>query len=154
MPAVTIEIDSAQAQAMLRAAPGKIKSRLNRVLNVVSIETQREMRTKANVGVSGDLRRSIKYQVTGLESRVGPTAASGPYVEKGTRPHWTSVKPETALGKWAAAKGVNPYMLQRSIARKGTKAHPFVEPTYTLMEPRITRRFDSEIDKLVQELNA
>ncbi|WP_151531510.1 HK97 gp10 family phage protein [Rhodococcus erythropolis] len=152
MASVTITVDSAQVRKMLEIAPERVRTRLKRVLNVVAVETQREMRIKAQVGVSGDLRQSIKQEVTGTTAIVGPTAKYAEAVENGSRPHWTSVKPDTSLYKWAKAKGISPYAVQRSIAYKGTKAHPFVAPTVTLMEPRIQRRFDTEIEKLTEEL--
>lgn len=154
MPEIKVSVDSAAVQQMLREAPAKVENRLNRVLRVVSIETQREMRQRANVGVTGDLRQSVKYQVGKLEASIGPTAKHAQYVEHGTKPHWTSVKDGTPLAKWAKAKGISPFAVQRSIAKKGTKAHPFVGPTFKFMEPRIKRRFNTEIDKLIQELSA
>jgi HK97 gp10 family phage protein len=153
MPLISIDVDSRQVQMMLKVAPDKVNDRLKRVLNVVAIETQREMRIAAPVAVTGDLRQSVKWDVTGLTATIGPTAKHAEFVEKGTRPHWTSARPGSSLYKWASLKGISPYAVQRSIALKGTKAHPFVEPTHTLMEPRIIRRFDSEIEKLTSELS-
>lgn len=153
MPATVIKVDSRQVEIMLKAAPGKVSDRLKRVLNVVSIETQREMRIKAPVGVTGDLRQTVKWEVLGLTATIGPTAKHAEYVEKGTKPHWTSARPGSPLYKWAKLKGISPVAVQRSIARKGTKPHPFVEPTFTLMEPRIIRRLGAEIDALVVELS-
>lgn len=153
MAHMKVSIDARQVREMLKVAPEKVRTRLERVLNIVSIETQREMRINANVGVSGDLRQSIKFNVSGLTSVVGPTAKYADAVESGSRPHWVSAKPGSPLAKWAVAKGISPYAVQRSIAKKGTKPHPFVAPTHTLMEPRILRRFDVEIGKLTQELS-
>lgn len=153
MPLISIDVDSRQVQAMLKTAPDKVNERLKRVLNIVAIETQREMRIAAPVAVTGDLRQSVKWDVAGLTATIGPTAKHAEFVEKGTRPHWTSVRPGTSLYKWAMLKGIAPGAVQRSIAHKGTKPHPFVGPTHTLMEPRIIRRFDTEIDRLTTELS-
>lgn len=153
MASVSISVDAVQVEAMLRAAPGRVNARLKRVLNLVSIESQREMRIKTNVAVTGDLRQSVKWDVTGLTATIGPTAKHAEFVENGTKPHWTSIRPGSSLYKWATLKGIPPGAVQRSIARKGTKAHPFVEPTFTLMEPRIIRRFDKEMGDLTRELS-
>lgn len=47
-------------------------------------------------------------------------------VETGTRPHQVSAK---ALKQWAESKGLNPYAVAKSIAKKGTKANPFMQKT-------------------------
>lgn len=153
MPTLTIDVDSAQVEAMLQRAPSMVRARLTRTLTIAAIDTQRELRKAVNVGVTGDTRKSIKYEINGLTATVGPTAKSANPLEFGSRPHWVSVKEGSPLRDWADAKGINPYALQRSIAKKGTKAHPFVKPTYTLMEPRISRLFDTEFAALTAELN-
>lgn len=155
MPTMTIDVDSTQVRAMLRAAPAKVNSRLVRTLNIGAIQTQRELRIAAQVGVTGDLRKSVKYAVDeqALTAEIGPTAKHANPVEFGSRPHWVSVAQGSPLRDWADAKGINPYAVQRSIAKKGTKPNPFVKPTYTLMEPRISRLFDNEIEALTKELN-
>lgn len=153
MASLNITVDSAQVRHMLAIAPERVKSRLNRVLNIVAIEAQREMRQQANVGVTGDLRKSVKYEVVGLQAIIGPTASYADAVESGSRPHYVSIRPGSSLRTWADRKGINPYALQKSIARKGTRPHPFVEPTRAAIEPLVERRFDSEMDKLAQELS-
>lgn len=148
---LNIRVDSQQVQEMLRLAPKRTTAKLTRILNLVAIETEREMRIKSPVH-DGELRRSVKHQVTGLTATIGPTAKYANFVELGTRPHWTSARPGTPLYKWATDKGISPYAVQRSIARRGTKPHPFVAPTVKLMEPRIIGRFEKGIDELTREL--
>lgn len=155
MPTLTIDVDSVQVRAMLQAAPVRVKDRIVRTLYSSAIETQRELRIASGVGVTGDLRKSNKYEVnqSAMTAEIGPTAKYANPVEYGSRPRWVSVAEGSSLREWANAKGINPYAVQRSIAKKGTKAHPFVKPTHTLMEPRISRRFDSEFAKLAEELS-
>lgn len=153
MPSVTIDVDTRQVQAMLQRAPGFVRERLHRTLNMAAIATQRELRIAAPVAVTGDLRKSIKVELNGLSAIVGPTTKYANAIEFGDGPKWVSVKDGSPLRDWADAKGINPYAVQRSIAKKGTKAHPFVVPTHTLMEPRINRMFDDEIGRLAEELS-
>jgi len=59
------------------------------------------------------------------------------YVEEGTAPHWTSVD---NLKKWAKDKLGDEnlaYALQKSIAVKGTKPHPFIKETLIQEFPRL-----------------
>lgn len=65
---------------------------------------------------------------------IGTNVPYGPYVEHGTRAHFP---PVGALGGWARRHNTNPYAVARSIARKGTKAQPFLEPALTSNEGRI-----------------
>lgn len=58
----------------------------------------------------------------------GKQAPYAPYVEYGTRPHWMPIKP---LKAWAARvlhDESAAYMVQRSIAMRGTKPKPFFGP--------------------------
>ena len=71
------------------------------------------------------------------------------YVEKGTKPHWTSVR---NLESWARFRGINPYVLQRSIARKGTKAHPFEQRTAQRAIAFATKDMQQQLDKSMKEI--
>ncbi len=77
----------------------------------------------------------------------------GAFVEYGTKPHRVSVAPGTPLREWAILKGINPYALQKSIARKGTRAHPFVAPTYRKMRPRVEHDIAHGIAALVRSIS-
>lgn len=60
-----------------------------------------------------------------LWAQLKPIINYGVFVEEGTKPHWTSVK---NLIPWAHRHGMNPYAVQRAIAKRGTKgAHMFQE---------------------------
>lgn len=48
------------------------------------------------------------------------------HVDKGTPPHHPPVQNNHRLQTWAEQNGIDPYALARSIARKGTQAHPFM----------------------------
>ncbi|WOI85993.1 HK97 gp10 family phage protein [Rhodococcus qingshengii] len=153
MVQVRIDVDTARVEQLLVTAPDKLNDAMRRALKLSTIETQREMRQKVHVGVTGDARNSIRADVTGLTGTVGPTAKYALPLETGSRPHWVSIKNGSSLKKWADIKGIPARAVQLSIARKGTKPHPFVKPTATLMEPRIHRYFDQGIDKVIGELN-
>jgi hypothetical protein len=69
--------------------------------------------------------------------------------EMGPRPHWTSVK---NLEGWAKRHGMNPYALQRSIAKKGTKANPFLKEAIDIAQPSINKRFDTALSNSLKEI--
>lgn len=148
-------IDSAEVRRVFAAYPVQSLRRLGQLIEGSAIDVQREMRIKAPVGYSGDLRRAIKYRIDpgNLSATIGPDVGYAEAVEKGTRPHWTSVKPGTSLYKWAKHKGISPYAVQRSIAKKGTKPRPFVGPTFTTVKSRVEGDIISGFSRFVEEVN-
>lgn len=150
-----VRIDDREVRRVFTAYPHAATRRLNGLIEDSAIDTQREMRMAVNVGATGDLRRSIGYktQPASLSATIGPSAVYAEWVEKGTRPHWTSARPGSSLHKWATHKGLNPYAVQRSIARKGTKKHPFIAPTYRKMRPRVERLVVSGMARFIKEVD-
>jgi hypothetical protein len=99
----------------------------------------------ARRNVRHDTRRlmnSITHEVAGrgtrLVGRVGPSVRYGLYVERGSRPHWP---PRAALEGWARRHNVAVFAVQRSIARRGTRARPFLVPAFLRNAERIVRLF-------------
>lgn len=81
----------------------------------------------APVGATSNLKRSLSMKLDQgkLQGTVGfdkPGSDYARFVEFGTSPHWA---PIAALMRWATQRGLNPWAVQASIAKKGTKAHPF-----------------------------
>ena len=153
--ALGVTIDAAGVRRLFERAPGAAQARMRRLIEGAAIDVQREMTIAANVGVTGHLRRSVRYQFSAplMRAEVTPEANYAEAVEYGTRPHWVSVKPGSSLYQWARLKGINPYALQRSIARKGTKPHPFVKPTYVKMQPRVVNDVSAGITQFARELD-
>lgn len=84
-------------------------------------------KTRERVPVfSGDLKGGITYMlnVSGNNYELVFSVLSdyAGAVEEGSEPHFT-VSPRVA--EWAVAHGIPPMALRRSIAKKGTKPHPF-----------------------------
>jgi hypothetical protein len=103
--------------------------------------------------VEGDARRNVRHDTrrlmnslthqmagrgTSLVGRVGPSVNYGLYVERGSRPHWP---PRAALEGWARRHNVPVFAVQRSIARRGTRARPFLVPAFLRNASRIVRLF-------------
>lgn len=151
---VRIVFDDKKVRAMLSIAPERVAQTVHSLLEKVGIMGMSEMRQQTGVGVTGDLRRGEHYFFSGsAEVTIEPTADYAQDVEKGTVPHWVSVAQGTPLYRWAMQKGINPYAVQKSIAKKGTKAHPFLQPTFDIIEPKANRTFNDGIDELIGQLN-
>lgn len=109
----------------------------------------------APVGATTGLKNSISSQVdlTNLIGIVGldyPGSKYGIYVEKGTGPHFV---PIAALQRWADQRGISPYAVQKAIARKGTKAQPFMKPAYDRNKTFIQRQFREALTGTIRSLN-
>lgn len=97
-----------------------------------------DIRDETPVGVTGDLKASIDFQIDSASVsewvRVGSNLDYATYVHEGTRPHWP---PIAAITPWALMKGIPPGALAASIARKGTRANPFVKRGFAQTESRM-----------------
>ncbi len=108
---------------------------------------------EAPVGVTAHLRQSI-----GIRMRIGsvviiPSKKYAINVHEGTKPHYVSVKGSRApLRIWAIKKGLNPYAVQKSIMRKGTKANPFVNRTIQKAEYQVRRIFVGVLERIIKSL--
>jgi hypothetical protein len=106
----------------------------------VGLQISAEAKKRAPVGVSGLLRSRITYEVIksgpfSMYTRVydpANTQSGFNYpsaVEYGTKPHWLPWHGgENTWQLWAERKGIPAGALQRAIAIRGTKAHPFLHP--------------------------
>lgn len=152
-------IDADDVLAVLRKFPEATRKRVTELVEGSAIDVQRELIAAAPVGVGGGagLRGSVRYKLKvsgqGIQAEIMPAVSYALDVEEGTPPHWTSVAEGSSLRAWANLKGVSPYALQRSIAKKGTKAHPYVKPTYDLMQPVVSKQLIRGITSFVQEVN-
>lgn len=150
-----VKIDDSQVRRVFMMYPEQSVRRLVSLIEGAAIDTQAEMRRNVDVGATGEARNSIHYTMnpSQLSATIAPTVKYAEYLEKGTMPHWVSATPGSPLNRWANMKGLNPWAVQRSIAKKGTKAHPFVEPTYRTMQPRVVRDVVSGFGRFIQEVD-
>lgn len=120
--------------------PEIIKGPVHRLLERVAFLIEGKAKEKAPVD-TGRLRASIASRIKETEARVGSPVQYAVFVELGTRPHFP---PPRALQPWAQRHGLPPglqgaYMLAHAIAKRGTKAHPFLQPALQESIPVIER---------------
>jgi hypothetical protein len=159
--ALGITIDDKQVRDLLARAPEATRVRLKKLIEAGAIDIQREMTMATPVGVHGGsagLRGSVRYKLDldGLRAEVKPAVPYADAVETGSKPHWvplSAIEDGQPLGDWAKLKGIDPAILRFSIAKKGTKAHPFIQPTYAKMEPITHKNIAAGIAKFAEELN-
>jgi hypothetical protein len=115
--------------------------------------TQQRAMTQSLLLIEADARRNVRQDTRrlmssishrqhasprGLVGEVGPSARYGLYVERGTRPHWP---PRAPLEGWARRHGIPVFVVQRAIARKGTRPRPFLLPAFRKNAAAIVRLF-------------
>lgn len=150
-----VTFDAEDAIRVFRAYPVAAARRTMSLIEGAAIDLQREIRENSPV-FDGQYRRSVQYKLnpSRLEGTVGPTVDYAEPLEKGSRPHWTSVKEGTPLRKWADAKGISPYAVQQAIAKKGTKANPVVQQSFDSMQFKIARDITNGFGRFIQEVDS
>lgn len=151
-----LTIDSTQVQRVFRALPAKSVAHLNGLIEESAVDTQRALRIAAPVGASGDMRRAVKYRTfpATLSAEVWPDTPYAEAVENGSKPHHVSARPGTPLARWAKHKGIEPYAVAASIAKKGTKPHPFVEPTFAKARVTVPKDIINGMSRFIEGVNS
>lgn len=144
MPAVTFRfLNLPKIQAGLRAAAQATPVEMRAAMTEATMVLEGEARSLAGPSRdTGRLQGSISSKITGsgtsLTGSVGPSARYGLWVETGTRPHWP---PRAPLEGWARRHGIPVFLVQRAIARRGTRAQPFIGPALDRTRGRIEAIF-------------
>lgn len=154
---VVLHFNDEQLRKLILRAPSAVQARIRRLIEAGAVTFQRRERQEAPVGVHGGsgLRGSIRYVLhpSRLEATVEPVISYADAVENGTRPHWVSVAPGSDLRRWAELKGINPYAVQHSIAKKVTKANRFVDRTFRAERAGVEHDIEQGLRQMIAELN-
>lgn len=112
---------------------------------------QRDAKRLAPVD-TGRLRASITPEIrqrgNTVQGVVGTNVVYAPPVEFGSRPHYP---PISALQVWARRHGMNAFVLQRAIGRRGTKAHRFFQQAFDQNRDRIVELLDGAVARIVNK---
>ncbi len=108
---------------------------------------------EAPVGNTAHLRQSIGMKIGNNSITIVPKKEYAIAVHEGTSPHFVSVKnARDPLRLWAIKKGLNPYAIQKSIAKKGTKANPFVDRTIKKVNDKVRNVFVKVLEKIIKRI--
>jgi len=115
-------------------------------------QTIRRTITEKGITFQGSLRRSVSVvEVSWSRGVVGVGEKYGLQVEKGRKPG--SMPPVKPIERWASLKLGAPgagYVIARKIKEQGTKAQPFVEPSYRDAAPKVLGYFKNGVEVIVQ----
>lgn len=89
---------------------------------------QRTVTPMTPIGVSSASRSgwTAKFGGKRLVGTLYNAAKQALFAHEGTKPHFPPWKGANSVEPWAIKRGINPFVLARSISRKGTKANPFL----------------------------
>ena len=103
------------------------------------------------VGVSGFLRNAYRENFDGLKGELVNTKEYARYVHEGRKPG--KMPPIGPIALWARRKGlaIPAFVIARSIAKKGTKANPFLKRSAQMEESNIRSILQGEIRILISK---
>lgn len=160
---VQIFMDAALTEKRLAKQAVGLDSYINSMLVNAGSLVKEDMKSRAPVGVAGSMGQGIQGSIHDEIDGITKTATIGPdlnqvpyagFVETGTRPHMPPTDPDGALAQWCELKGIKLWAVAKSIAKKGTKAHPYVEPTYEAVQEPVALIFQTGVATFIEETSA
>lgn len=98
---------------------------------------------------TGNLRDNWSVNMGRFRGSLRSNAPYSSAIEYGTRPHFVSAE---KLRPWAVKRGLNPWAVSKSIAKKGTKANPFFKRTLADAEEGVVGEIKKAISDTLKEL--
>ncbi len=157
---IKIEVTGLQEVTRKLQTDALLGESLSTAMEASAINVQRLARQNApswrNV-----LRNSITYDLKGsilpLQARIGPMR--GPATQYASvmefgREAGSRQPPVAAITPWALAKGLNPYVVARLIARKGIKGRFYMKRAAQESQEFIRRRFEDAVKDIERRFAA
>jgi len=121
----------------------------NKAIKLSMFEIQREAQIRTPLD-TGNLRGSYETKFWELEWELRNTRKYWIFVHEG---RWPWPIPLRAIEPWARRKGINPYVVKKSIQKKWTKGQPWMTQTAEAMQGKVNFIFNSEFQKLFKRLS-
>lgn len=129
--------------------PAIAEKHINQAIFNSLVRIRSGQKSEAPFGVTGQLRDRWDIATQRFAGSLKSLVRYGGSIENGTRPHAVSAK---VLMDWAAKRGLNPYAVAKSIAKKGTRANPFMKRTLDTVGSGIDNEFSKAIDNVLEDL--
>lgn len=147
-----IEIEGLdEIRAAFKRSPTIVRKHANKAIqkSVLKLLANARPETPIDQGFLRGAGMVISFQdLLGILENKAPYAG---FVHEGTGPH--SV-PLAAITPWALRHGIPPFLVQRSIKRKGTKPKPFFTNSIDKSDSDIDRYFSEALDGISTDLTA
>lgn len=142
--------DLGRIKRKLDQAPAQAGIELNRAIRIsalyVASNAKKELGGEKGGWDTGRMANSITPRFGLLRAEIAPRVNYAVYVHEGTGPHWA---PISALAPWAKRHGIDPHAVQHAIARKGTKANPFMARAIEASQEGITKEFTAAFERIL-----
>jgi HK97 gp10 family phage protein len=143
--------------AIAEKYPNISEKHINKAINRSLIRIQDQAKKNAPSGDTQQLRQNWKIFMGRFAGSLESGAKNRGYsyglaVEFGTKPHYMPVKNNPMFQLWATRRGLNPYAVARSIAKKGTKAKPFFQPAIDSQQKNVDNEFNKAMDNILKEI--
>lgn len=136
-------------QEAFKKAPALVVSELKNAIQRALIILQNSARQYVPKDTS-NLGSQIKTEMTNaLSGQVNADTKYALFVHEGSKPHWPPIK---AITPWANRHNIPPFLVARSIAKKGTKPQPFFDWAKEATENDVSGIFNSAINNIVNKL--
>lgn len=129
--------------------PSVSEKYINLAINRSLLRVWAAEKQEAPFGVSGILRDNWKVEMGRFTGRLYSLAKYALDVEQGTKPHFV---PVDEIAPWAKKKGLNPWAVAKSIAKKGTKANPFFARAVTNATDGVNTEMQAAMKSITAEL--
>lgn len=150
---LNIQIDDRELRAAFAKAPTKVASGINVWIKRAALLTEDEAKRQVPPSIfTGRMQSSIHTSFGRNSATVKPTSKYAYWVHEGRKPNrrMPPFGPGTDLNAWATRKGMNPFLVARSIGRKGTKGNPFMDKAYRSVKPRVEREAQIILGEIVR----
>lgn len=150
MGAVEVQIKGIEKLVkQMEKYPAISEKHVNRAINRSLVRILGQEKQQAPV-FTGNLRDNWRLDIGRFEGSLRSNAPYSAAVHEGTRPH---MPPISAIEVWARKKGLNPWAVAKSIAKKGTKANPFLKRAVEMEQENVNKEFAEALRSITKELS-
>jgi type IV secretory pathway TrbD component len=137
--------------AAMEKYPATSEKHVNAAIQRSLVRILGQEKQQAPVGVTGNLRDNWRIDIGRFEGALKSMAPYSMAVHAGTKPHFVSGE---TLKAWAARKGLNPWAVAKSIAKKGTKANPFLQRSVQVEGDNVNREFSNALGAILKDITS
>jgi hypothetical protein len=139
--------------AIAEKYPNISEKHINKAINRSLIRIQDQAKKNAPSGDTQQLRQNWKITMGRFAGELKSGVKYGKAIEFGLPAgHYMPVKNNQVFKLWAERRGLNPYAVAKSIAKKGTKKQPFFQQSIDEATPVAQREFDKALEAIIKEL--
>jgi HK97 gp10 family phage protein len=137
--------------------PNISEKHINKAINRSLIRIQDQAKKNAPSGDTQQLRQNWKIFMGRFAGELSSGAKNKGYqyglvVEGGRRAGKGFPYKDPLFVAWCKKRGLSPFLVMRSIKRKGIKARPFFQPAIDSQQANVDREFSKAMDNILKEL--